>query len=286
MMSPSDSERAGFWRRVSAFVLDILLIIVTVQIIGVWLAGVTDGKVRVSGTLVTATECTAGGTVPAELQLPGVFKVASVQRCTHSVFGIPYDWTLIASNQEKPARTMVKAVGGSPPGAGTPVAPGTAELYWTVPVDSTGRMTKPFYLDSLTLVLLVAYLFLCEWRFGATLGKRILGIGVRGLGGASMDATTAGRRILMRMVPLLPGIAFATMIGPPSSPEQPFVQYLIGSMIISAVGVVLIIVFFLNFIVTTSRRTLPWHDRFARTEAVRHAGARGAVSSVQVTTTS
>jgi hypothetical protein len=63
------------------------------------------------------------------------------------------------------------------------------------------------------------------------------------------------------------------------------VHYLIGSMIVSGTGVVLIIVFFLNFIVTTSRRTLPWHDRWARTEAVRHAGAGAALSPVQMAPT-
>jgi hypothetical protein len=60
-MDPSDLRRAGFWRRLTAFLFDVLLIVVALEMTGVWLAGVTGGKVRVSSTLVTVADCTTGG---------------------------------------------------------------------------------------------------------------------------------------------------------------------------------------------------------------------------------
>jgi len=223
------------------------------------------------------------GATPAELQLPVALNVVSVQRCTRSIFGIPYDWTLTVSDQKRPDVARMVTIGGPPPTVGPPTQGVT--FHRTVPVDSTGGLTNVFYLDSLTVVLLAAYFLLCEWRFGATVGKRILDIRARALDRTPIDAATAGRRILVRMIPILPSMAFAMAIAPPSSLGQPMVHYLIGSMIVSGTGVVLIIVFFLNFIVTTSRRTLPWHDRWARTEAVRHAGAGAALSPVQMAPT-
>ena len=51
-MDPSDLRRAGFWRRLTAFLFDVLLIVVALEMTGVWLAGVTGGKVRVSRFLL------------------------------------------------------------------------------------------------------------------------------------------------------------------------------------------------------------------------------------------
>ena len=52
MIDPDTSSRAGFWRRVIAFVLDLILVCAVIACIGVVLAGATDGKVRVANTVV------------------------------------------------------------------------------------------------------------------------------------------------------------------------------------------------------------------------------------------
>jgi hypothetical protein len=88
-----------------------------------------------------------------------------------------------------------------------------------------------------------------------------------------MDLVQAGKRVLMRLIVLLP--ATTTQILPGSSMVSHGVTFgLTLSNGIPDLGIwsevlsVLALAYFISFVVTTSRRTLPLHDRWARTEAV------------------
>src|SRR5262249_60109999 len=110
------------------------------------------------------------GATPAELQLPVALNVVSVQRCTRSIFGIPYDWTLTVSDQKRPDVARMVTIGGPPPTVGPPTQGVT--FHRTVPVDSTGGRTNVFYLYSPTLILLAAYFFFFGLCVGRAVGKR------------------------------------------------------------------------------------------------------------------
>ncbi len=254
MIDPDTSSRAGFWRRVIAFVLDLILICALIACIGVVLAGATDGKVRVANTLVDYATCTTGGPKPEDLQLPSDFKITAIRRCTHYVFGKAHDWSLgvFEVTRTGPNSTYTRSV--------------------TVPVDPAGHVTEAFYLDYLTIFVLAAYWLLLEWQFGTTPGKRILGVRVRPLGGGPMSLAQSGRRTAIRMIPFVPAIVaciYQMAVGPVrfvnAFLEQPAINLLVGG----AICLVLLLAFVVNFIVTTRRRTLPWHDHGAGTEAVR-----------------
>ena len=85
------------------------------------------------------------------------------------------------------------------------------------------------------------------------------------LGGGAITLVQSARRSLVRALPVL----VAILVGVPRLLGLPFASstgYLwTGGALILGVGLAQTI----NFILTTRKRTLPWHDRFAGTEAIR-----------------
>jgi uncharacterized RDD family membrane protein YckC len=250
MIDADKSRRAGFQHRALAFILDWILVSVLVSAIGVVLGIMTDGKVRVGDTMLSSSTCTSGEAIPPGLDLPADFKATEITRCTSYLFGMAHDWTL------KLAET-------------TRIGPrSTFTRSGTVALDRAGHVTDAFYLDNLTVFVVFAYLLILEWRFGTTAAKRMLGIRVRSLGGDPMSFVQAGRRALMRMIPFLAVI------------EAPFYEMSVGSvkpfpewpvtvnLVAVATWLLIFAAFAVNFAAATRRRALPWHDRWARTEAV------------------
>jgi uncharacterized RDD family membrane protein YckC len=278
--------RAGFWRRVVAITLDVFIVSAIVTVVGIGLATVTGGAVRVGGAPpntnasvispdTNGTHCERSDLEPAErqaLSLPSDFKVSSVGRCTAFAFGIPYDWMLSVSEQIQTGNV-------------------THRRNMALPLDPTGHLTRAFYLNVWLIFFVAFYLLVCEWRFGATIGKRLVGIRVRTLDGARMNFGQAGKRVLIRMVPFLPAMvlaSYATIVGPMKFAGSPILDirghsgnntstahYWLGfnltmpTLLNQPAVWLFVIVFAGNFIIAASRRKLPWHDRWAQTEATR-----------------
>jgi hypothetical protein len=79
-----------------------------------------------------------------------------------------------------------------------------------------------------------------------------------------MDFAQATKRVLMQMIPLLPLAVYMTGL----VKSEGFFLEVSFSMIVAVATGLLTIIFLVNFIATTSKHALPWHDRWARTEAV------------------
>lgn len=262
-MTNEHASRAGLWARALALTIDLVLVGLLIGGVGLLLTAATGGKVRLGTPIIDTVTCVAAEDVPAVVAPPQDFKTASVRRCTHSALGIEHDWTLVLAEQA-----------GSEPSS-------TRQIV--VPLDRAGRSADPFYIDGLTPLVLVLYLFLFEWRFGATPGKRALGIRVQAAGGTPLDISAAGKRSLMRTVPFLALVASAIYLGVHADPltiaafaPPPDVKFDIDlwpwdkarTLDLRGLDDVIWIAFALNYIVTTVRGTLPWHDRWAGTEAV------------------
>jgi uncharacterized RDD family membrane protein YckC len=246
------SPRAGFWRRLFAFLIDFALIIAITGPIGLWLGSATSGSVRISNTIVDSSVC-MGGTMPPELQLPSDFKVTNIVQCTKYFFGIPHDWVL-------------SLIERTPLGSNSAYTRGV-----TVPLDPTGQLTNPFYVDILAPFLLAAYLFLAERKFGSSVGKRTLRVVVRSIDGKPLRAIQAAKRTVLYMVPILSYqtiLLYLMMID-----SRKWVVEVFGHATAYRAAwlaiILLTLAFAINFIVTTWRRTLPWHDEWAGTEVVR-----------------
>ncbi len=246
--------RAGFWRRLVALGIDLLLVNLLVVVTGLALTGLTGGKVRIAGsTIVDAVDCTATGPVPR-----GFLDITL--NCRRSVLGLAHDWTL-----EKMTRG----------------ADGQHDFRVETPLDAQGNQVRAFYIDDLIPFVLAAYFLLLEWCFGTTPGKRITGVGVRSLGGGPMDLVQAGKRMLVRFMVLVCAgdvslLSFRTsFIDPPSAEAHRFVAGLTLSPRTADLGMmsqalnVLVVAYFVGFLVTTARRKRPLHDWWAGMEAVR-----------------
>jgi uncharacterized RDD family membrane protein YckC len=272
--SVEPSLRAPAGRRFVAIILDLILISATIAVIGVCLALATDGKVRVSNALVNATNCTSGGPEPLDLQLPADFHVTNVVRCTRSFLGVPYDWSLTVGEVTGPEpSTTLKRYWSRSINLGKVTRPGpTFERSITVPLDPEGHITNAFYLDSLTGFVLAAYLLLLEWRFGATVGKRLFGLRVRSLEGGPISFAQASKRIGMRMVPFLlemGAVVYEMAVGPIAAFDRPLTDYMdVPYIELAGADKLLMIAFLVNFIRAIHRNALPWHDRWAGTEVV------------------
>jgi uncharacterized RDD family membrane protein YckC len=245
------SSRAGFWRRLFAFLIDFTLVTGIVGLIGLWLGSATNGGIRISNTVIDSSVC-VGGTIPAELRIPSAFKPTNVTQCTKSFFGIAHDWVLDVAE-----RTLVRP--------NTTYTRGIA-----LPLDPAGQLANPIYLDVLIPFLLAAYLILAERKHGNSIGKRALRLSVRSIDRNHLSGSQAAKRTILFMLPIIfyqSALLYFMMI----DSSQWLVQSIEHASAITArwiISVILLSAFAINFMVTSWRRSLPWHDEWAGTEVV------------------
>jgi uncharacterized RDD family membrane protein YckC len=242
-------KRAGFWVRAVAFGIDVLLVNAFIAVIGLCATVLTNGSVRVANTVIDVVDCVASAPPPG-FPMPDGFAFADAQRCTRSL-GIAHDWTLVVRER---------------------IAAGAADedrRQVSIPLDAEGHPVRAFYLDGLIPLVLAAYLLIFEWLFGTTPAKHFFFIKVRSLGGGRINLAQAGKR-LTRLLVLLPP-SLGETAGPVESHQISF-RITASDLDLGTWSTVLSVValaYFISFVVATSRRTLPLHDLWASTEAVR-----------------
>jgi len=246
--------RGYFWRRFFAGVVDTIFISATVTLVGISLFGPTGGKFRLEQTFFTTRSCVVPENNnlkvnPADLKLPADFRVTGAGKCTYSFMGFVHDRKLVVEEVTKPN-------------------PGTTYTRsFTYPLDQDGRLQVPvFYLDYLTYILLIVYVLLTEWRFGATLGKDFFKLRVRSLSAPDGRLTfaQAAKRLLIFawIIPIAAGLSIGWILG--LSPVD-FLRFLIWLLVIGGV-IGLVIAANVVFAIRHGRR--PWHDRWANTAVI------------------
>jgi uncharacterized RDD family membrane protein YckC len=242
--------------------IDLLVIGAVLAIVGIGLAKLTGGQIRVANALINSTSCVPADPVPAGASPPAGFVPTKTLRCTRSFAGlVANDWYLAFVRDPHPGSTATPAETRK------------------VPLDPDGRVASPLYIDGIELVLLLAYLVFGETRSGATAGKKLLGLRVRSLDGGNPSFLQAVKRLL-RIVPLAIftgsvelDIGLLTAIGPFAFLSKLAGYVGIDAGLVLAAGVLIgilcmAIAFLVNFARTTGRGDLPWHDRWAGTEVV------------------
>lgn len=255
--------RAGFMRRAIALAIDFLLLLSIVTVIGVPLAKLSGGAVRVESALVQSVDCKKLDTMPAGIDLPDGFKPTTIASCTYSSFGSPYNWTVVAQQVTEQDIKM-----------GDTEYTVSKKLSYTYPLNPYGLPTDPLYLDKYALVFFALYFIVCEWLAGGTLGKRVLGMRVQSLGGEPVWLVQAVKRTVIRF-----GWLILIPIGSKlleSSPDR-LVEIIIG---LAAVNLIVVVALAVNAIRTMRKGERPWHDRWAATEVVRAGSAQQAASRV------
>jgi uncharacterized RDD family membrane protein YckC len=250
------SLRAGLGQRALAIAIDLLVINLLIAVVGLVATALTDARVRVANTVLNVVDCASRVPVSPGVKLPDGFEAADARLCTRSVFGFVHDWKLVVIDKAKAGEDA------------------SDRRQIAITADSVGRPVHAYYLDDMILVVFGAYLIILQWRFGTTLGKRVLGIHVRSLTGAPLTAVQAVNRVMPTLIVLLA----ANMSESSSSRSLPE-TYLISLELVTShsnidYGVwaealkLIALLYVISLVVTSSRRTAPLHDQWAATEVV------------------
>jgi uncharacterized RDD family membrane protein YckC len=241
--------QAGFWRRVLALTIDGLLIAAVLALAGMLLFDRTDGRIRVGYVPLVGHEICRSVSVDAtraQLRLPENFNPSRAEACVSAVAFIVHDRKLVLTSEH----TF-----------------GAFTRTWSVtrPLDGNGRLAEAFYLDRLFLALLVLYLLVFEWLFGATPGKRLLGVRLRIRDGTGRPFVRILKRVLFRLLPVL---ACLLLVLAASAWDGALLEDL---RVVAAVVVLVAALAgaqVIDFLRAVLNDDLPWHDRWAGTEAV------------------
>jgi len=241
--------RAGFWRRAGAFVIDGLVVGLLLTLIGLALFEPTDERVRVAPIVGGNTTCTNVNPEQVKLPLPAGFKLTSAQHCITTFLGRPVDRNLVLTEFTKEDR-------------------GSYELTYTrslsYAVNGHRQTTDAIKLDNFWIFLLAAYLLLAEWRLGTTLGKKLLGLRVRSVGGGPLTLGQTAKRLLIQFIPF--SMIMLTLFG--NEMSALLLEHTVVFIALAVAWIVLCVVFLVNFIRAVRAGDLPWHDRWAQTEVV------------------
>ncbi len=227
-------QRAGFWHRLIAAVIDGFTVALPLQILVVILFLVTNGHVQGSAGFTT-TRCVAVSVVPP----PGF---NSTRECRTSFLGFDTAHTLVLDSVSQDGTVNT-----------------SSSTKYTLGPD--GRPNDAFIIDGFYWVLSLAYLIILEYRFGQTLGKYIVSI-------RTIDVDVPERvgiplkkavfrqlaMLVVMMLPLLP--ALLSML---------FISLTMTPIIVS---LLLMLAWYLWIIISIVERRDPIYDQLAGTAVI------------------
>jgi hypothetical protein len=245
--SAEHADLAGFWRRIFSVFIDMALISVIFQIMGIVAFGLSEGRIQSSAAAVSATRCEDAAAPPGFAVDPRFERRIT---CRNSLLGQTFSQIFIASHVEKQGNVVVSQ-------------------SVAVRVDDHGR-TGVIDIGNASWVVLYSFKILLQRRGGRTPGDRAAG--VRIVGRTSVAALTA--RYALQAAPGLAGagvILLATAAGAP----------LTATIAISGVGLAV----YLWALVDILRRRPPYFDRLSGAWAAKARKAAGSPAAGDQTPT-
>jgi uncharacterized RDD family membrane protein YckC len=120
------------------------------------------------------------------------------------------------------------------------------------------------------IFFLAVYLLVLEGMFGTTLGKHALGVTIRAPGRGRPSLAAVCRRLVIRFLPIFPVVPLV-VVAMASDPIDLLLLWSRYWLVVTALCVVsaaTFVVLLVNFVSASINDDLPWHDRWAGTEAV------------------
>jgi uncharacterized RDD family membrane protein YckC len=151
-------QRAGFWRRFLAYMIDGLIVGIPFEVLAVLLYLVSGGVLQSNSFY---TSCVTTKVLPDNLDPPAPLDANQLLDCRSSFFGLE-------TGREFRALHVTTQTSGD-----------SKRVFWTgrkYPLGPDSRPVNAASLDWIPFVALGAYLIVLQRRFGATLGMRALGI--------------------------------------------------------------------------------------------------------------
>ena len=210
-----------FWRRLGAFVVDLVLATAAAIILLLPFLGDTD-TVRLGGSAkFSTTSCGPVDRLPQEVHdLVAPSRIESATVCREWFWGVPNGLT-------------AKVVYGTQTGSY-----GTMHRWLLVPISESGVPVAPRYpTDALALPILILAGALLLPRSGATPGKRLFGLRVTG----DLTPRRAALREVLRLLPLIVSALFSL--------EFPFASSFLGTLpfgtfLVLGVGVLAVVTWY------------------------------------------
>src|SRR5262249_11814944 len=163
-----------------------------------------------------------------KLPLPAGFKLTNAQHCITTFLGRMVDRNLVLTEVTHSEK-------------------GEYELTYTrslsYPVNGHRQTTDAIKLENFWIFLLFAYLLLAEWRFGTTLGKKLLGVRVRSVGGGVLTLGQTVKRLLVLFIPF--SMFAMTLLGTEMSAL--LLEHTVAFIALAVGWVVVCLVFLVNF---------------------------------------
>jgi uncharacterized RDD family membrane protein YckC len=243
-------RRAGFWRRVLAFVIDMAVVLIPLQVVVAVLFAQTNGAVQGSYGLVF-NSCQKLSQLPEGLQPVLKLDFNSIVECRSSFFGFETARTVTVSK--------VNQTGSS-----------ATAVFETHALGADGRPRKAVDTGWIALFLFFGYLVLFECRSGAAVGKRATG--VRVIESARPDsigipARKAIGRYIAMWVGAVPAAAVMLVALGSSAPAELATNNAFWTAF--AVAGIIELAWFIWIIVSISRKRDPIYDRIAGTITIR-----------------
>ena len=161
-------ERAGFWRRAVAAMVDLVIAQMLLQVVTAILFATSAGHVTSGVALYTS--CRPAEAVPEGVGVPADFGPATLRLCSSSLFGAP-------------TRSLFVAYHGTGAEAVADKAP------FVAPVTPDGRIgIAAFSLDWLFYPVFIVLRWACDRFWWGSPGRRLVGIAITGSGGTASAA--------------------------------------------------------------------------------------------------
>jgi uncharacterized RDD family membrane protein YckC len=188
-------SRAGFWRRVFAFIIDIFIVAIPFELLVVGLYVQTNGGIQTTSG-IALTHCVSVRTLPADLYPSPPANPNFARDCRYYFFDFETAHTLTAGRAERQGNV-------------------TTSVWRTYTLGPDGRSRNAISLDWVVFIALIVYLVTMERRFGATLGKRFLNIRVitrDDLSSRGIPLRRAIIRQLSQWIGAIPGLSLVLFI--------------------------------------------------------------------------
>ena len=161
-------ERAGFWRRAVAAMVDLVMVQILIQVVTAVLFATSAGHVTSGVALYTS--CRPAAAAPAGVEVPAGFGPATLQLCTSSLFGAP-------------TRSLFVAYHAAGAGAVPDKVP------FVAPVTPDGRAgIGAFSLDWLFYPVFILLRWACDRFWRGSPGRRMVGIAITAAVGTATAA--------------------------------------------------------------------------------------------------
>jgi uncharacterized RDD family membrane protein YckC len=246
-------QRAGFWRRVLALFIDIIVVSLPLQILLIVLFAQTNGAVQGSFG-INSTSCVSIGELPTGFEPPPPPGFNSIVECQTSLLGFDTSHSLRVAEVNQDGSV-------------------TTSIYRDYTLGADGRPNRAFTTDWIAILLLFAYLIFMDSRLGRTLGKRALNIrtiDIDAQASTGIPLRKAFLRQLAMLIGMIPMIIIASVM---------FFKYLAGADLTSLTnrslfslmifGGLIEAVWLLWIVISVANKQDPIYDRLAGTAVVR-----------------